>query len=44
METRVHLGVRIERSAAPRLAVTAWGIAGDVTGPKTSFTVVTGSA
>jgi hypothetical protein len=44
METRVHLGVRIEPSAAPRLAVTAWGVAGDVTGPKTSFTVVTGSA
>jgi hypothetical protein len=44
METRVHLGVRIEPDAASRLAVTAWGRAGDVIGPKTSFTVVTGSA
>jgi hypothetical protein len=44
MATRVHLGVRIEPSAAARLAVSAWGVSGDVTGPRTSFTVVTGSS
>jgi hypothetical protein len=44
MQAKVHLGVRIEPSAAAQLAVIAWGRAGDVVGPKTSFTVVTGSA
>jgi hypothetical protein len=44
MATQVQLGVRIERDAAPRLAVTAWGVSGGVRGPKTSFTVVTGSS
>ena len=44
METRVHLGVRIEPDAAPRLAVTAWGVSGGVSGPHTSFTVITGSS
>jgi hypothetical protein len=44
METRVHLGVRVEPDAASRLVVSAWGLGGDVVGPKTSYTVVTGSA
>ena len=44
METRVHLGVRIEPNAPARVALTAWGVAGDEAGPKTSFTVVTGSS
>ena len=44
METRVHLGVRIESDAPSRVAVTAWGVSGGVSGPRTSFTVVTGSS
>ena len=44
METRVHLGVRVEPGAASRLVVSAWGLGGDVVGPKTSYTVITGSA
>jgi hypothetical protein len=44
METRVRLGVRVEPDAASRLVVSAWGLGGDVVGPKTSYTVVTGSA
>jgi hypothetical protein len=43
MATRVHLGVRIEPSAAATIAVTAWGVSGDVVGPKSSARVVTGS-
>jgi hypothetical protein len=43
MATKVQLGVRIEPNAASTLAVSAWGLAGDVAGPKSSFTVVTGS-
>ena len=34
-----------ERSeAASRLVVSAWGLGGDVVGPRTSYTVITGSA
>jgi hypothetical protein len=44
METKVHLGVRVEPDAASRLVVSAWGLGGDVVGPKTSFTVITGSS
>jgi hypothetical protein len=44
METRVRLGVRVEPDAASRLVVSAWGLGGDVVGPRTSYTVITGSA
>src|SRR5262249_19792635 len=44
METKVHLGVRVERDAGSRLVVSAWGLGGDVVEPKASFTVITGSA
>lgn len=43
METRIHLGVRIEPEAAGSLTVSAWGLSGGVVGPKTSFTVATGA-
>jgi len=43
MQTRVHLGVRIEPNATGSLTVSSWGLAGDVVGPKTSFTVATGA-
>ena len=43
MHTAVRLGVRIGSKAGSRLTVAAWGVAGDVRGPTTSFSIVTGS-
>src|SRR5439155_18859401 len=43
MHTAVRLGVRIGSDAGSSLTVAAWGVAGDVQGPMTSFTIVTGS-
>jgi len=43
MRTVVQLGVRIGEGAGSSLTVAAWGVAGDVRGPTSSFTVVTGS-
>ena len=44
MTTRVHVGVRIAPGTASDAKVTAWGLAGEAVGPKTSFTVAIGSA
>jgi hypothetical protein len=43
MRTAVRLGVRIGADAGSRLTVAAWGMAGDVRGPTTSYSIVTGS-
>jgi hypothetical protein len=43
MHSAVRLGVRIGSDAGSRLTVAAWGVSGDVRGPTTSFTIVTGS-